>query len=87
MGPGGVPDEWDLMPAVVQLNPQATPFRAYRTFSALGARFLPIELAVRTILGQVAVDATVSGQVVERAGAEGITLPGELVDRIRYAFL
>jgi hypothetical protein len=33
------------------------------------------------------VDATVAEQVAERAGAEGITLPGEFVDRIRYAFL
>ena len=58
-----------------------------RTFSALDSRFLPIELAVRTILGQVAVDATVADQARERAAAEGITLPGEIVERIRYAFL
>jgi hypothetical protein len=87
MSAADLPAEWERMPAVVQLNPQAAPFRAYRTFSALAARFLPVELAVRTILGQIAVDATVAEQVVERAGAEGITLPGELVDRIRYAFL
>jgi hypothetical protein len=80
-------DDWDRMPAVVQLNPRAAPFRAYRTFSALDARFLPIELAVRTILGQVAVDATVAAQVRERAEGDGITLPDEVVDRIRYAFL
>jgi hypothetical protein len=80
-------NDWDRMPAVVQLNPRAAPFRAYRTFSALDARFLPIELAVRTILGQVAVDATVSAQVRERAEGDGITLPDEVVDRIRYAFL
>ncbi|MET8152146.1 SCO2522 family protein [Actinoplanes sp. NPDC049668] len=80
-------DDWDRMPAVVQLNPRAAPFRAYRTFSALDARFLPIELAVRTILGQVAVDAAVSAQVRERAEGEGLTLPAEVVDRIRYAFL
>jgi hypothetical protein len=87
LSPAEAPEEWDRMPAVVQLNPQAAPFRAYRTFSALAARFLPIELAVRTILGQVAVDAAVAEQVQERAGAEGITLPGEVVDRIRYSFM
>jgi hypothetical protein len=81
------PDGWDDLPPVVQLNPRAAPFRAYRTFSALDTRFLPIELAVRTILGQVSVDATVGGQVCERAEREGITLPGEIVDRVRYAFL
>jgi hypothetical protein len=82
-----VPADWDRMPPVVQLNPRAAPFRAYRTFSALHGRFLPVELAVRTILGQVAVDATVAEQVRERARAEGLTLPDEIVDRIRYAFL
>jgi hypothetical protein len=74
------------MPAVVQLNPEATPFRAYRTFSPLDPRFLPIELAVRTILGQVAVDPLVTAQVLARAGAEKITLPDEAVDRISYQF-
>ncbi|MFI7547313.1 SCO2522 family protein [Actinoplanes sp. NPDC049599] len=86
MTPREAPEEWERLPAVVQLNPHAAPFRAYRTFSALAARFLPIELAVRTILGQVAVDPAVAAQVRERAGAEGITLPGEVVDRLRYAF-
>jgi hypothetical protein len=87
LSPGELPEEWERMPAVVQLNPRATPFRAYRTFSALAARFLPIELAVRTILGQIAVDPAVAEQMLERSGAEGIALPGEVVDRIRYAFL
>jgi hypothetical protein len=87
MSPADVPDDWERLPAVVQLNPRAAPFRAYRTFSALASRFLPIELAVRTILGQVGVDGDVAEQVRERAAAEGITLPGEVVDRIRYAFL
>jgi hypothetical protein len=87
MSVADVPAEWEQMPAVVQLHPRAAPFRAYRTFSALAARFLPVELAVRTILGQVAVDPAVAQRVRERAGAEGITLPDEVVDRIRYAFL
>jgi hypothetical protein len=87
MTPAELPVDWERMPAVVQLNPAAAPFRAYRTFSALAARFLPIELAVRTILEQVAVDAAVAEQVLERAGAEGIELPREIVERIRYAFL
>jgi hypothetical protein len=87
MGVAEVPGDWEQMPAVVQLNPKAAPFRAYRTFSGLAARFLPVELAVRTILSQVAVDAAVADQVRERAGAEGVALPGEVVDRVRYAFL
>ncbi|GAA3953292.1 SCO2522 family protein [Actinoplanes auranticolor] len=86
MSAAEVPAEWEQMPAVVQLNPRAAPFRAYRTFSALASRFLPVELAVRTILSQVAVDAAVAREVRERAAGEGIDLPGEVVDRIRYAF-
>ena len=82
-----VPDDWDRMPPVIQLNPKAAPFRAYRTFSALETRFLPIELAVRTILGQVAVDPAVAEQVRDRAGRDGLTLPDETVNRVRYAFL
>jgi hypothetical protein len=87
LGPAELSDDWERMPAVVQLEAGASPFRAYRTFSALAARFLPIELAVRTVLGQVAVDATVAEQVRQRARAERIELPVEIVDRIRYAFL
>ena len=82
-----LPDDWAAMPAVVQLNPRAAPFRAYRTFSALDGRFLSIEAAVRTILGQVCVDPAVAAQLGDRAAREGLPLPAELVDRVRYAFL
>ncbi|GAA2583408.1 SCO2522 family protein [Winogradskya consettensis] len=82
-----LPADWDLLPPVIRLNPAAAPFRAYRTFSVLGARFLPIEVAVRTILGQVAVTAAVDEQIRGRAKGERIVLPAEFVDRIRYAFM
>ncbi|GID31356.1 SCO2522 family protein [Paractinoplanes brasiliensis] len=85
--PSDLPREWEGMPAVVQLNPSAGPFRAYRTFTALDARFLPVELAVRTILGQVAVDTAVTTPIAERARREGLNLPIEPVDRIAYAFV
>jgi len=85
--PADLPDAWELMPAVVRLNPQAAPFRAYRTFTAMDARFLPIELAVRTILGNVALDPAAAGQVRDRARGEGLELPEETVGRIGYAFL
>lgn len=85
--PGSLPAEWELMPPIVQLNPKAAPMRAYRTFTALDSRFLPIELAVRTILGNVAVDPVAAGQVLTRARAEGLDLPEETVGRIGYAFL
>ena len=78
---------WDEMPPVVQLNAQAAPMRAYRTFTPLDSRFLPIELAVRTILGQVWIDPMVDGQVAGRAKGEGMELPAEPVGRISYVFL
>ncbi|MET0491782.1 MAG: SCO2522 family protein [Actinoplanes sp.] len=87
MAPADLPDDWDAMPPVVQLRERAAPFRAYRTFSALDARFLGIEAAVRTILGQVSIDRTVTEQLRARAAKERLPLPEELVDRVRYAFL
>ncbi|MCC5581520.1 MULTISPECIES: SCO2522 family protein [Microtetraspora] len=81
------PSDWDELPAIVQLNPAAAPFSAYSTLSVLSSRFLPVELAVRTILSQVFVDAEVLGQVAARSAGEGIPLRDELVDRISYVFL
>lgn len=82
-----LPTDWAAMPAIVRLNPAAAPLRAYRTFTPLDARFLPIELAVRTILTQVAVDRAVAAQVSERARGEGFELAEEIVARIGYAFV
>ncbi|MEV7803305.1 SCO2522 family protein [Microbispora sp. NPDC088329] len=84
---GGWPRDWDGLPAVVRLNPQAAPFSAYTTLSVLSPRFLPVELAVRTILSQVAVDDEVLRQVATRSESEGIRLEEELVDRISYVFV
>jgi hypothetical protein len=84
---GALPERWSDLPPVVQLNPGAAPFCAYRTFSVLASRFLPIEHAVRTILSQVDVEEPVARQAVERSAGEGIVLPPELVDRVEYAFI
>ncbi|MFC4535465.1 SCO2522 family protein [Sphaerisporangium dianthi] len=80
-------DEWDALAPVTRLNEAAHPFSAYQTLSILPIRFLPIELAVRTILSQIAVDGEVRRQVAARSGAEGIPPADELVDRISYVFL
>ncbi|GAA5195305.1 SCO2522 family protein [Rugosimonospora acidiphila] len=85
--PDELPERWDELPALLKLNPSAAPFSAYRTFSVLANRFLPVEHAVRTILGQVNVTGVVAAQVAERADREGVTLPPELVERIEYAFV
>lgn len=84
---GELPADWDALPAVVQLNPAAAPFCAYRTLTLMDTQYLPVELAVRTILGQVAVPPAVAQQVARRAGGEGLHLPSELVDRLSYVFI
>lgn len=81
------PDDWDEMPAVVKLNPHATPFSAYRTFSVLGSRFLGIEHAVRTILSQVSISPAVLDQIQTRSRNEHIDLPKDLVERAEYVFI
>ena len=79
-----LPDGWDDLPPIVQLNPNATPFCAYRTMSILPARFLHIEHAVRIILQQIAALPAVIDQIVERSEKENIRLPVDLTDRIGY---
>jgi hypothetical protein len=84
---GDLPADWDEMAPIVRLNPSAQPFSAYQTMSVLGSRFLPIEEAVRTILGQVAIDDGVLRQIADRGAAESIEVPPAIVDRIAYVFL
>lgn len=80
------PDDWDELPPVTRLNHDAAAFAAYTTLSVLSPRFLPVELAVRTILSQFAGDGAVLAQSQARAARDGMQLPDELVDRIRYVF-
>ena len=80
------PERWDDLPPVIRLNPRATAFAGYTTLSVLSPRFLPVELAVRTILSQFACDGTVLAEATGRAARDAMPLPAELVDRIRYVF-
>jgi hypothetical protein len=82
----GFPDSWDDLPAVIRLNPRAAAFAAYTTLSVLSPRFLPVELAVRTILSQFACDGNILAEAADRAGRDAMRLPPEVVDRIRYVF-
>ena len=82
----GFPDNWDDLPAVIRLNPKAAAFAAYTTLSLLSPRFLPVELAVRTILSQFSCDSGILAEATERAARDAMKLPDELVDRIRYVF-
>jgi len=83
---GPWPDSWEEMPPIARLNRKAAPFTAYTTLSVLSPRFLPVELAVRTILEQFQPEAKVLADTDTRAARDGMLLPRELVDRIRYVF-
>lgn len=85
--PEPLPAEWSAMPAVVQLNPDATPFHGYRTLSLLDHRFLGIEHAVRVILEQVAQDDEVMERVLRRASQEGMPVTADVTGRIAYTFV
>jgi hypothetical protein len=82
----GFPDNWDDLPPVIRLKPNAAAFAAYTTLSVLSPRFLPVELAVRTILSQFACDSNVFAEATDRAMRDAMQPPDELVDRIRYVF-
>ncbi|HZM76804.1 MAG TPA: SCO2522 family protein [Candidatus Limnocylindrales bacterium] len=81
------PVEWASLPGVIKVDPGAAPFSAYRTLSVLDIQFLPVEHAVRQILGMVAVDASVMRQSVLRAGKEGLAVSDEIVGRVGYVFV
>lgn len=85
--PAAWPRDWDGLPPITRLNPAAAAFAAYTTLSALSPRFLPVELAVRTILSQFAGEDGVLAEAVRRAEGDAMRLPDELVDRIRYVFM
>ncbi|MFI9831104.1 SCO2522 family protein [Streptomyces sp. NPDC051913] len=80
------PEEWDALPAVLQLDPQAAPFTAYATCSVLPGRFLPVEHAVRVILDQVHVEEGPLRQVAQRSADERFDVPAGIADRVSYVF-
>jgi hypothetical protein len=84
---GPWPNSWDALPPITQLNAKAAAFAAYTTLSALSPRFLPVELAVRTILSQFAAESVVLAEVKARANRDGMQLPDEFVNRIKYVFM
>ncbi|TQF03799.1 hypothetical protein E6W39_18175 [Kitasatospora acidiphila] len=83
---GALPDSWEALPPLLQLTDGAAPFAAYRTVSVLASRFLPIEHAVKVVLGQWLPEETVLRQLVERARQEGVSLPGDVRERVGYVF-
>ncbi|KUN33744.1 hypothetical protein AQJ30_33135 [Streptomyces longwoodensis] len=84
--PAAFPADWDALPPVVRLTPDAAPFTAYGTCSVLPGRFLPVEHAVRVVLDQVQLEPDVLDQAARRSEAEGYPLPGGVVERTSYVF-
>jgi hypothetical protein len=81
------PEHWDDLPAIIRLNPHAAPFAAYRSLSILPHWYLPIENAVRMILGHLSLDEAVTEQFVERGAREGLRVSRSVIDRISHIFL
>lgn len=82
-----MPSDWNKLPAVIQINPKAAPFSAYRTLSVLRSQFLPVELAVRTILGQVSAEREVLDELADRSAHEGVTVADQVIQRVSYVFV
>ncbi|HEX4788814.1 MAG TPA: SCO2522 family protein [Actinospica sp.] len=82
-----LPDRWDDLPAVLQLEPGAPAFTAYRTASILDHRFMPVEHAVRVILSQVSQDPDALDLLERRAAGEGLRPVDDVLGRIGYVFL
>ena len=78
-------EDWDELPAIMQLHDDAHGFEAYSTFSVLPTRYLGVEGAVRTILGHIDVNEDTSRYMHDLASAEGLVLSG-LTDRLEYVF-
>ncbi|MYV47849.1 SCO2522 family protein [Streptomyces sp. SID2888] len=83
---GDFPYDWDRLPPLLQLNPTAAPFCAYRTCTLMANRFLAVEDAVRLILDQVDVDSGALRQVAERSAREGAAVPAAVAQRAGYVF-
>ncbi|WP_207386904.1 SCO2522 family protein [Frankia sp. Cppng1_Ct_nod] len=82
-----IPETWTELPAVMQVNPRAAPFSAYRSVSILPQRYLPIENAIKLILSHLSLDEPVTGQVIERGAREGLKIPRKVIDRISHVFI
>jgi len=83
----GLPDSWDALPPVLQLEERAAPFTGYRTASILDHRFMPVEHAVRVILGQVRQDSDALEILEQRARGEGLREADGVLGRLGYVFL
>lgn len=83
------PNEWWEMPAVIQLNPRAQPFAAYRALSILPEQYLGIEHSVRMIIDHLDLDQEVNQQIIARGAKEkpGVEVAEVVSRRLSHYFL
>ena len=83
-----LPDLWAQMPSITQLTPDAAPFAAYETFSALPQHYEAAEHAARIIIDHLRFDPAVLAQTADRARDESnpIVLPDNPVGRTSHLF-
>jgi hypothetical protein len=83
------PDHWRDVAPIIQLNPTAHPFAAYRTLSILPRRYLPIEHAVRLILDHLDSDEEVTRDIIARAECDipPVQVSRTISDRLSHLLL
>lgn len=83
------PRRWSDLPPVVQLNPSAAPFAAYKTLSMLPKRYIGIEHAVRLVLDHLDLDDDVVEQTITRGAGEAppVPVPRKVSDRLSHLLL
>jgi hypothetical protein len=81
------PSRWSDLPPVIQFDPRAQPFAAYRTLSLLPERRIAIEHAVGVILDHLDLDEDVTSQIADAGAAENITVPPTAGERLSHLLL
>ncbi|MEU2178254.1 SCO2522 family protein [Nocardia sp. NPDC019219] len=83
------PRRWHDIPPVVQLNPAAAPFAAYKTLSMLPKRYIGIEHAVRLVLDHLGLDDDVLEQIIGRGAEEvpPVPVPRQVSERLSHLLL
>ncbi|WP_433732349.1 SCO2522 family protein [Nocardia sp. CA-129566] len=83
------PRRWHEVPPVVQVNPAAQPFAAYRTLSMLPKRYIGIEHSVRLVLDHLDLDDDVVTQIIDSAANDQVpvTVSHKISDRLSHLLL
>jgi hypothetical protein len=83
------PRRWHEVPPVVQVNPAAQPFAAYRTLSMLPKLYIGIEHSVRLVLDHLDLDDDVVNQIIDCAANDQVpvAVSRKISDRLSHLLL